>query len=766
MRSYASLSDHDFELLVADLFGVAESVRYEAYARGPDLGEDLRHERADGTVDVVQCKHYVQSSFAQLRAAARAEARKLSLLSVAPASYRFVTSRRLTRQNKRLLREDLSPFIERPSDIWGEDDLELLLARSPEVEQRHIKLWLPSSPQLHAVINAGTYARSRVLAEEILGALPRWVPSRAFDDARQILRRNRVCVIAGVPGIGKTTLAKMLLGDAIHDSYEAIQVSADVEEAWEINMPGRKQVFYYDDFLGRTALTERLGKNEEDRLLAFMRHAAESQTTLFILTTREYILQQAKQLYEQLNLEGIDGRKFLLRLDHYSRLDRARIFYNHAFISGQLSKDARRALFTSGTYAKIIDHPAYNPRQIEWITGLSGHRLTSADNSEYVSFAMAALDDPARIWRYGFEQQLNDVQRILLLALATMPDRVEHDDLERAFNGLCKAAKVDTRGRAFERSLEVLDDSFIRTYHDVGKVFICVSNPAVEDFLLGYLASNKTEGRIAIRGAVFFEQVEKLARVLAAPEIPPSSVATDFVRSLTHCFTMPSCSWQGVYYGREATEATTERVAISFEDRCEFIGRVLGWGPPYNARPLRGAVRALYIKAVKTVISRWRLAKGDKEDAIRLLGKVRERAQSMKMMIGAAKTLFASGLHYPYAFTYLIRFRSLFPNGFNANEWKTLQNSYLQIAQAQLEDWTELDGVGEVSDIERYAQQMSVELDEDLVQSTRERVEERIGELEGRGSQDSEDRPASEDIAAGSHDDEIAALFSRLADDD
>jgi MinD superfamily P-loop ATPase len=71
-----------------------------------------------------------------------------------------------------------------------------------------------------------------------------------------MLRKEGVCVIAGVPGIGKTTLAKMLLADAVHDGYEAIQVSADVEEAWNVYAPGCKQAFYYDDFLGRTALVE------------------------------------------------------------------------------------------------------------------------------------------------------------------------------------------------------------------------------------------------------------------------------------------------------------------------------------------------------------------------------------------------------------------------------------------------------------------------------------------------------------------------------
>ncbi|MGJ4845913.1 restriction endonuclease [Leifsonia sp. Le1] len=61
VRNYRSLSDHDFELLVADLLGADESLRYEPFARGADLGVDLRR-IAGGEVHVVQCKHMVGST--------------------------------------------------------------------------------------------------------------------------------------------------------------------------------------------------------------------------------------------------------------------------------------------------------------------------------------------------------------------------------------------------------------------------------------------------------------------------------------------------------------------------------------------------------------------------------------------------------------------------------------------------------------------------------------------------------------------------------
>jgi len=114
-----------------------------------------------------------------------------------------------------------------------------------------VKLWLTGTTQLATLLHAGTYNRSRSLAEDILADLPRYVQSAAFPKARKLLRSERVCVIAGQPGIGKTTLARLLLADAALDNYEPIEVSSDIEEAWSVHDPDELQVFLYDDFLGR-----------------------------------------------------------------------------------------------------------------------------------------------------------------------------------------------------------------------------------------------------------------------------------------------------------------------------------------------------------------------------------------------------------------------------------------------------------------------------------------------------------------------------------
>ena len=185
MRRYDNFSPHDFELFVADLLGADLGVRFETFPRGPDCGVDLRYVAPNRSrPHVVQCKHYTGSSVSVLVRAAKKESERLAHLKPKPLTYRFVTSRGLTAANKGRLAAELSPWIERESDVLGAGDLEGLLDRHPDVERRQVKLWLTGGTQLAALLRAGTVHRSQSLLDEIERAMPRYVQSRIFTEAR------------------------------------------------------------------------------------------------------------------------------------------------------------------------------------------------------------------------------------------------------------------------------------------------------------------------------------------------------------------------------------------------------------------------------------------------------------------------------------------------------------------------------------------------------------------------------------------------------
>ena len=68
---FKSLSDYDFELLVCDLLSEQLGRRIESFRRGRDQGVDLRYASDSGGTVVVQCKHYANTPFSGLCAAAK-----------------------------------------------------------------------------------------------------------------------------------------------------------------------------------------------------------------------------------------------------------------------------------------------------------------------------------------------------------------------------------------------------------------------------------------------------------------------------------------------------------------------------------------------------------------------------------------------------------------------------------------------------------------------------------------------------------------------
>jgi hypothetical protein len=197
----------------------------------------------------------------------------------------------------------MRPFVGSPADILGLDDLNGLLARHGEVERRNFKLWLTSIEVVTRILHNAEACQIEFEVDRIRKKLPIFVQSRAYPRARQILDEQRVVILSGVPGIGKTTLAEMLMFAHLDDGYEPVVIQTDVTEGKRLFRKDRKQIFYYDDFLGQTFLGDQrtyIGRNHDAALVSFMEMVRGTADSRFILTTREHILRQAMQASERL----------------------------------------------------------------------------------------------------------------------------------------------------------------------------------------------------------------------------------------------------------------------------------------------------------------------------------------------------------------------------------------------------------------------------------------------------------------------------------
>lgn len=513
MRHLGALSDIEFESLAADLLRSVTGRRYERFGVGPDGGVDLRFsDDARGIHEIVQCKHYFRSSFSQLEAAAKKEVPKLEQLRPPSTAYRFITSQSLTKGQKGKLMKALGGWITDPSMIWGAESIEDHLNDHKEVERNHVKLWLSSSSQLERLLNAGTLNRSNDLIDRITHALPCYVQTQRFNDAEEMLERMGVCLIAGEPGIGKTTLAQMLLLDCAQKGLEALYVSEDISEAWDA-LADTAQAFYYDDFLGRIGL-QGLSKNEDQRLVDLISKChRDPRRTRLILTTREYILRGAVQLYETFERAGLDHQRFLLALEDYSRYERGLVLYNHLYHSNNIRSEWLRQLLESKAYIRIIDHPNYNPRLIEFITGhAKAHELTHV-GEDWVGFALDTLDNPEEIWKRTFEQELDDLQQAMVVCLVSVGAQVKVDDLREVVRSHCARAGIEYDDGAFDRSLKMLDLTFVEFGHQDACPALDVANPSVSDFILNLLGDHRDLLVTLLDGATLFTQPRQLLEV-------------------------------------------------------------------------------------------------------------------------------------------------------------------------------------------------------------------------------------------------------------
>lgn len=162
-----------------------------------------------------------------------------------------------------------------------------------------------------AVTRAAAHAYAAITKSEIAAKVRVYAQNPSFKASRDTLEGQHVLIISGPPGVGKTTLAEMLAYAYVGEGWELVPIRS-LDDGFSAIVDAKKQVFYFDDFLGKVALDRNALASKDSDLARFMKRIRHSQNARFILTTRAYIFEEARRVSEYFADQRLDISKYVL----------------------------------------------------------------------------------------------------------------------------------------------------------------------------------------------------------------------------------------------------------------------------------------------------------------------------------------------------------------------------------------------------------------------------------------------------------------------
>jgi len=144
-----------------------------------------------------------------------------------------------------------APLLPNSDHIFGKERLNALLDDYPKVAHEVLCRYSPLTIEVMKTVISevnnqqqwvyiGIQKKAVTITNEV------FVRTATFNAAYQKLKRNGICVLLGIPGVGKTDLANMLGLQRVHDGFE-IRIGSDIQNiTWPENN-GKKRLFIFDD---------------------------------------------------------------------------------------------------------------------------------------------------------------------------------------------------------------------------------------------------------------------------------------------------------------------------------------------------------------------------------------------------------------------------------------------------------------------------------------------------------------------------------------
>lgn len=416
MYNLKNLNDYEYEVLCLDVMSKILKKKLYRFAKGKDGGIDICNEIHNPKI-IIQVKQYSNSKYSNLKSVIKNEELE-KIKKICPDEYYLCTSMELTRENKKELYEILTPYIKEVTNIIDGVQMNDFLEQEENIDivKKNYKLWINSTNVLSLINNKNIFIDCDELMYDIENHIKSFVETEGYVEAYNKLNKENIIIIIGGPGVGKSTISKMILLKYASDGYKVRYTTdnniSNIKNILSMDNDSKEMVLL-DDFLGQHYLN--LKESEPNELKTLLSFIHRNKNKKLILNSRITILNEAKNRYINFNelIEEYETNTYLINLDNMKKVEKAKILYNHMFFNN-IPREHFINIKEDKRYLNIVKHKNYNPRIIEYVT--KKNRYKSIASKQYYNYIMNNLDNPKDVWKDEFENRIEQIYKYKILS--------------------------------------------------------------------------------------------------------------------------------------------------------------------------------------------------------------------------------------------------------------------------------------------------------------------------------------------------------------
>jgi hypothetical protein len=507
--NYDNIDEAQFEELATDFLKRKLGVNLRTFAKGKDGGIDATDNPVKPKI-IMQAKHYRKSTYSDLKRSLGKELPKVKEKN--PNQYYIVCSMALSPQKVSEIYSMFSDYMESDKNIITTKEIDSFLQEdeNKDILMKYRNLWLAPMIVLTELINNNLFIDSEVLFEDIKEQRKYFVETESFKKCLNCLEENRMIMITGAPGVGKSFNSNMLVSHFAEKGYKVRYTNngelSDLKKSLSADEKC-KEIVLLDDCLGQSYFKMKV--HQESEILNLLKYIRSHENKMLILNSRITILNEAKERTTDFGffIDEENLRLHTINMDRISDVEKAKIFVNHLHFK-EVPVECINNIIENKNYLRIVKHQNYTPRIIDYVTNKS--RYTQVKPLEFSKFILNAMNNPQDIWKNEFDR-LEYIDHIFMYTLFSLTNTViDYEKFKRAFSyRLTQTNCFKEKHSDFNEVLRRLKDSLVTVYDNNSKKSIGVTNPSVNDFLNKYFLSNEVEVSKAKQSFLFDVQYDR-----------------------------------------------------------------------------------------------------------------------------------------------------------------------------------------------------------------------------------------------------------------